>query len=228
MYLPASKKLWDKPKSNKFIYGLIDPTTKELKYIGKTVRGVQRLRDHVKETRVSPRSGMKSKKVNWINKLKNNNLIFDVIYLEYCESESDLNEAEVFYINYFKSIGSNLLNLSPGGESSYSHIFTKEEKLNLSNKMKLIMNTPEVLKKCSESHKGQVSHNKGKKSSPETITKIKLANAKRAIKVIDNNGVVYESLLDASKKVGCTPTDVRNCLINPNKIVKGLKFRKLI
>ena len=41
------------------------------------------------------------------------------------------------------------------------------------------------------------------------------------------HGTIYPSYLEASKQIGCTPTDIRRCILNPNKRIKGLSFTKV-
>lgn len=215
--------LWEKPKSDKFIYALIDPRTDEIKYIGQTYKGLLRLQRHtyLLETKE------KTKKHFWIKELKKNNLLFNVIFLEYCETQQQLNESETFFIQYFRSIGCNLLNHYDGGDGHVRPKMTSEQLEIHKKRMKIVMNDPEVRKKMSKSHLGKSPSNKGQSKSFETIQKIKEKNKLRAIKVIDSNGIIYKSLLDASKKLKCTPTDIRRCILNKNKIFKGLSFKKL-
>lgn len=222
----TSKFFWETPKNNTFIYGLIDPRTQEIKYIGKTVQGIERLRQHFYSSGNRKYEG-NTKKINWCKKLKSLGLIFDVIYLEYIENDYDLNEAESFYIQYFKSLGAELLNHTNGGEESFKRKYTEEEKKQISIKTKLAMSKPEVKLKMSLSHLGKPSSMKGKTHTSESIKKIKKANEKKSIQVIDSNENIYKSLLEASIKNNCTPTDIRRCLLNPNKKINGLTFRRL-
>jgi group I intron endonuclease len=71
------------------------------------------------------------------------NFIFDII--EFCEKEK-LIEKEQFWINSYKAKGEILYNICPIAGNMLGYKFTEEQK-----------------KKLSESHKGQVSWNKGKK-----------------------------------------------------------------
>jgi group I intron endonuclease len=93
-----------------YIYGLLDPNTKELRYIGKTNNLKVRYRDHINKLSET------NYKANWIKSLKNNNLKPELIVLEKYENESDCFKAEIFLIEYFRSIGVNLTNLTNGGE----------------------------------------------------------------------------------------------------------------
>lgn len=91
------------------IYGLDDPRTHELRYIGYTRRSLtRRLRDHLTDSHICHRT-------SWIKNLKADHLtpgIFEI------ESVPDIQaaEAECFWIAYFKYIGANLTNGTEGGE----------------------------------------------------------------------------------------------------------------
>jgi group I intron endonuclease len=222
----TSNKFWEKPKSNLVVYGLIDPRNGLLKYIGQTIRGLTRIRDHIYDLN-DYNSKYNTRKINWLKSLKRKNLVFEVIYLEYCNSIDELNEAEEFYISYFKSVGSNLLNHDSGGKNCKRKKMTEETRKLISERTKLGMSDPKVKERLRISHLGKIPSNKGQKHSFQAIQKIKEKNKLRSIKVIDSNGIIYESLLDASKKLNCTPTDIRRCLLNPKRLFKNLSFKKI-
>ncbi len=220
----GSKKYWDTPDSNTFIYGLIDPRDGSLRYIGQTTMGIDRFRGHLGDLNNKKKCNLR--KTRWMKKLLKDDLRFQVIYLEYC-NKSDLNESETFWIQYFRSIGAQLFNYDDGGDASYSPKMSPERLVEHKLLMKEVMNKPDVRKRMSDAHIGQSAWNKGKSYGPETIAKIKEFNKTRSIQVIDSLNRVYSSLLDASKKIGCTPTDIRRCLFNPSKQIKGLTFRRV-
>lgn len=224
MVIKTSKKDWEIPISDTFIYGLIDPRNGELKYIGKTTQGIERFRQHAH----SPKLGRNEKnyrKINWIKKLNKLNLKFQVIYLEYC-LESELDESEIFYIAYFKSIGCKLLNHGEGGEVTYRPKYTEEDKKQISIRTKLAWQNPEIRQKYIDSHQGRPGNNKGKKFSEQARQNIKESITNR-ISIIDSNGVIYKSMLDASKQTGHTRNYIRKCLETPDakRIIK-LNFKK--
>lgn len=219
----TSKTDWETPISNIFIYGLIDPRDGQLKYIGKTTRGIERLRQHCYS--VTTRSNERNyRKINWIKKLDSLNLKFQVIYLEYCTEET-LDEAEMFNIAYFKSIGCKLLNHSNGGEETYRHKYTEEEKKHLSIKSKNAWKNPEIRQKYIDSHKEKPGNNKGKKFSDQARKNIKDSIQNR-VSIIDSNGKEHESLLAASKEFNCSPTAIRRCIMIPHLTRNGVTFKK--
>lgn len=90
------------------IYALTDPLTSEIRYIGKTRNVGQRHNSHCytkSKTHVS----------RWIQRLKSENLFPTMVVIESGLSESEWPEAEQFWIEYYKSYGARLTNITKGG-----------------------------------------------------------------------------------------------------------------
>ena len=92
-----------------FIYGLADPETGDIRYIGKSIRPVGRLRDHINDQSLCHRT-------NWIRSLKSRGLDPELIVLESVQGEWPWQEAERFWIQYAKGHGCNLVNGTSGGD----------------------------------------------------------------------------------------------------------------
>lgn len=88
------------------IYGLCDPLTGQLRYVGKANDAASRLRGHLRNR------ATKTPVQRWIAKPGRSNLKPEQFEIERAE---DWVEAEQFWIAYFRSIGAALLNVSPGG-----------------------------------------------------------------------------------------------------------------
>jgi len=86
------------------IYGLIDPRTMKLKYIGSTTNIDRRMKDHC-----SYKYNTSSKYAMWINDLINNNVKPLYIILTTCSYKDRLKE-EYKYIAFFKSSTNNIVN----------------------------------------------------------------------------------------------------------------------
>lgn len=105
---------YNKLVMNFFIYGLFDPITNELRYIGQTIQKVEyRLRKHISESG----KGTGYYKNCWIKSLTNKGLKPEIFVLEACNSLNELNDAEEWYIQYYKSLGCKLTNMAYGGNS---------------------------------------------------------------------------------------------------------------
>ena len=103
-------------------------------YIGMTCKDLnKRLNQHInKSLRDSDRY---TKKENWIRKRISENYKIEIILLEDDLSREEAIELEVAYISKYKL--SNLTNLTTGGEGVSGYIYSKEQKLNWYNSIKV-------------------------------------------------------------------------------------------
>lgn len=90
-----------------FIYGLFDPRTQELRYIGKAANPNKRFRDHLHDE-------ARNHRTNWIKSLKMLGLIPEMLILEEVSEEVAYKE-EHWWISYMKGLGADLTNLTDGG-----------------------------------------------------------------------------------------------------------------
>lgn len=100
--------------SKTFIYGLIDPRSESIRYVGKSANPAHRLSVHLDYK--NSRTSMKSK---WIHDLAMLGMQPSLVILEDVESgESD--SAEKKWITYYLEQGSDLVNSNKGGRG-YDH-----------------------------------------------------------------------------------------------------------
>lgn len=97
------------------IYGLIDPISKHLRYVGLSTTGLKRPRCHITPSRLRHD---KSHKGNWIRQLVEANLKYEIVVIQELQEAELLGEAEVFWISYFRNMGFDLANIAPGGKGS--------------------------------------------------------------------------------------------------------------
>lgn len=180
-------------KENKFIgyvYGLYDPRTDELRYVGQTVKDLNvRLSHHIYQCK-----NVKNHKCNWINYLLNLNEKPVIKEIETSRSDSKNNlhklliNREIFLISE-NILKHNLTNLTKGGEGCFGYIHTEEHKQKISNLLKGRVYSEATKKKIGEKSKGRFhsnltkekisasligdkNHFYGKKHSKETRQKI--------------------------------------------------------
>lgn len=94
-----------------YIYGLVDPETTAIRYIGKSIHPEERLRNHINEKYPCHRR-------NWIDSLKRKGLEPELIYLVKLEGESanDWQSWEKMYIAMARRDGWPLVNETEGGD----------------------------------------------------------------------------------------------------------------
>lgn len=128
------------------IYALICPITSNIRYIGQTIRPLnRRLSSH--------KSNKKSTYVaNWFKKLDVLELMSDIkiITIEDC-NDYLLNDREIYWISYYKSVGCDLLNLTDGG-NQYSLNSESIEKIRVANLGRIV--SIETRQKQSKKRKG--------------------------------------------------------------------------
>lgn len=154
------------------IYMLICPITLECRYIGKSVDPLKRYQKHIQN---GMKEGPKRHVYSWINGLLQKQLLPEMVVIDEVE---DWVFWESFYIEYFKSIGCKLTNLTIGGEGSigYKHTEKWKQDMSLKAKGRKPWNTGKTL---SKEHKDKIAKgNKGRKFSKESKEKIGSANAK--------------------------------------------------
>ena len=168
------------------IYGLCDPITQQLRYVGKTNDPKKRLQAHLR-----CREKEKSYLTNWIKSLKAAGRKPEIFVIEDIP-EAEWQEAEQFWISYFRAIGANLVNMLPGGMGGAvrGREITEETRKKISAALsgekhfnygkpspkRGIPVSPEQIAKMRAANLGRPAHNKGKKATEETRRKLSEAH----------------------------------------------------
>lgn len=138
-----------------FIYGLIDPRTLLIRYVGKTKKGMTRPKEH----RLCRTATTGRYLINWIRSLQALGLDYEVVILEEC-ANAQLDELERFWIAYGRASCWPLTNLTRGGDgftgkhteetrrkmsaARQGHPFSAESRAKLSNSLRIYYaKTPE-------------------------------------------------------------------------------------
>jgi len=182
-----------------FIYILIDPTTEQVRYVGKTTDIKRRLRRHINERYLHD-----SYKDRWLRKLLDNNLSPQIEIIDEVGKDNWV-FWEQFYISYFRFIGSSLTNRTIGGDqppSTKGRKHTMESRMKMSNTKKgkpipWLNNGSERSEKhkmnLSKSCKGRESPNKGNVYTEEFRKKLSNSSTvKRKVKQISLNGDIIK------------------------------------
>ena len=171
-------------KRTTFIYTLSDPSSMEVRYVGKTVDPKQRLRQHI-------HSSKKRYLSSWIKSLAINGKspLMEVID----QSDDDWESLERFYISYFKFLGVRLTNLTDGGDGQHGRVVSQESRM----KMRL----SHLGRRTSESTRLALSKAlTGRVLSKETRDKISKANTGKKLPPlsVDRKNKISKSLLGRS------------------------------
>lgn len=114
------------------IYALQDPETKQIRYIGKSTKGLKRPHEHKRAYSLKAHTH----KNNWIKSLFAKNLMYEIVVLEENIEDNQLDTKEIYWIAYHKSINSPLTNGTDGGEGSLGREISEETRKLLGEKKK--------------------------------------------------------------------------------------------
>lgn len=213
-----------------FIYIVKHPITLEVRYVGQTCKGKSRFRKHLITVKPQPISC-------FIQSLISNSLlpIFEII--EYCEV-SKLDEREKYWISYYRSICTNLLNLTDGGKTTRGYKMPKEVVEHLRNLSKtrkgywkgkkLPENMRIAISEAAKLRIGKLNSFFGKKHSKKS--KIKMQNSKKTkVSVIcHQNNKIYKSMNDAGKDLNIYSETIMRQILKKQKTACGYTFSMIV
>lgn len=217
------------------VYILSDPVTGLIRYVGKTQTGLRRrLREHLRAARRGDRRHV----CCWLRSLD------EQPNIEVVEETADpvsLNDAERFYISYFRSLGFDLTNHTHGGEG------TVGVRRNRTPEWNAKLGAAHRGKKISPQHRAAISSKlKGVSKGPfsyehrKNISKARTGTAGRKWSeldrivrarqsgggpFIDQHGNRYESVLEAALETGLRPSNICSVLKLRDKSYRGFRFR---
>lgn len=158
-----------------FIYGLKDPRTDEIRYIGKTNDCAIRLHYH----RTHCKTG-RTHKDNWLVGLKTAGYEPDMVILEETETDAQAYEREQHWIAYGREQGWKLTNHTDGGEGTLGYQWTDEQRTAFSQKKKGTTFTDEHRAALSFAQKERLEREphvrQGMRHSPESVEKMRQAH----------------------------------------------------
>lgn len=182
-----------KAEPTTFIYGLIDPTQNTLRYIGKSNKPKYRFNEHLKDTKAA------THKTRWIRAMQKSGVPPQMIILEEVP-KSEWQDAEVWWIAYFKGLGAKLTNATMGGDGNC------DPSAETMAKWKAQTNSPERRAQISAHNKGLPGPNKGKTFSPEY--RKKLSESHKGYKVPEDRVEAHRQwMVENAPMRGKTHTD---------------------
>lgn len=117
------------PYKRNEIYVLIDPRDGEVRYVGITICGIlNRTKGHIRQAQQISCQTYKSR---WIRTLLEIGLKPAVKLIAIVHPWENWKEKEIYWISYYKSLGSRLTNASIGGEGAPGYKHTEEAKLKI-------------------------------------------------------------------------------------------------
>lgn len=210
-----------------FIYTLRHPITKEIRYIGKTVKSLQkRLNNHIFESKE-----LKCHRHKWVNSILQIGLKPEIELIDIVKIDN-WQFWESYWIEQFKYWGFNLVNGTAGGDgcdwTNKKHSNESKEKMSIAKIGKSTWNknkklTKEHIKKLSEAHLG-------KKISTKSIDKRSETNRIPVALIDSKNNIikVFKGISEATREFGLKYNQINQIIKSgiPSKR-KGYLFKYL-
>ncbi len=134
------------------IYGLKDPTTGSIRYVGKSSTGLKRPTVHRCRCR-DPKN--KSHLANWVRGLEAIGLTYEIVILEVLPDNTAFREAEPKWITKLRNEGHDLTNATAGGEGIVGYRHTDETRKKMGDTRKGRVFSPEHRAALSKARKGK-------------------------------------------------------------------------
>lgn len=223
------------------LYGLSDPATGELRYIGITEQPLRvRLRAHMAQAR----SGRNTHLYHWIGNLGS------APAMEAIEEHRDrqsLIEAERFYIAYLRYLGFRLVNGTDGGDGGSpspearrkiaaarrGSTASAETRAKLSAAGRMQVQSEETKAKRAASMIGRPTSDRTRAAVAEAnrrrvfteAMRLRVSTAMGGAAVVDDRGVVYFCAAEASRVTGISKAQISRVLRGRASHVHGISFR---
>lgn len=163
------------------IYGLIDPRTRLIRYVGMSSSGLKRPSAHRRASQLVRRTRC----VSWIKSLLAEGLDYEIVVLEEVASKTALVATEIWWIAYGRASGWPLTNLTDGGEGRIGHRASEDTRRKMSEAQRGRKHTAESKAKIAAAHTGMrhsdeakaknASAHKGRTASASTRAKMSAA-----------------------------------------------------
>jgi hypothetical protein len=209
------------------IYGLFDPDTKDIRYVGITSRSViSRLSEHLRKAKKG-----KTYKDRWVAKLLSNGKVPLLCILYTASSFEEVKALEICFIFYFRNSGHSLVNTTDGGDGALGLKHSEEYIKRLVLRCKG--------KKLSENHKLAIRKGNiipamlGKHHSEKTKQILRdkslgqVSSQRKKVMCI-NTGEEYPSLMEAGKQLKISYKCIHKQIYGLLKTYKGLRFKYIL
>lgn len=218
-------------REKRIVYGLVDPITHGIRYVGLSKNGIGRAEQHRNPKRLGRDHTHKG---NWIKQLIRLGETYTVVVLE--SGVEDLVLSERRWIKHGLELGWDLTNITHGGEvGPEGYKFTKQHRAKISAALKGQKKKPlskahaQALRASRAGHKNSTVHRKkiskalmGHSVPAETREKIRSTLEKPVVDL--STGVVYPSQKKAAAELGLCARSVNRVLCGKHNHTGGRKF----
>lgn len=228
------------------IYALVDPITKEIKYVGCTTQSLKKRLSHHSRF-FNYKNGTKSdKKMKWCEDLFKQNLKPEIFELDRC-SEADKIILENYWIAQFKAWNFNLLNQKWENDSFFEKSKRKQLSKNHLDKLKGRKISEESRLKCKTAAIKRVEKRFGlkpikkeasvkwlnsmkefHKNCSEHLEKIRLKKKTKKVLQMDEDGNIlktWNSVTEVANFFNCDKSSIRHVIIGTRQRSQGFKWK---
>lgn len=211
------------------IYGLKDPNTLAIRYVGQSSTGMRRPRSHFLPSSLRAQTYC----ARWIRRLSESGSLPEIVILEVVVDAHELSSAERWWIARLRSEGARLTNLTDGGEGMRGHRATPETRAKLSaarmGNRNAAGNTNRRGKAASIETRARISaslvgtrRRVGKVHSTES--KVRMSRSHGGRPIFDQLGREYVSQAVAARALGLCQANIRAVLAGRRRHTKGYIF----
>lgn len=188
-------------KPTYLIYGLIDPDTDQVRYVGKSSSGLKRPSHHWLHKQLRER---RDRCHNWVRSVLARGKIPIVKVLQETENSEALNELEKMWITNLRIQGCDLTNMTEGGDGIVGPMSLEvKEKISRARKLGNYIPWSKTHEYSQESRQRMRAAKLGKKQNPEHIEKRAASNRgkKRSDEFRKKMSEIRKSLHERKKNV---------------------------
>ena len=194
------------------VYGLFDPSTGELRYIGKSTTGPKRrLQEHLSPSKLCTHTH----KNCWLRSLLEKGLRPDLVVLEVCGNAETAEILEKQAIAHYRGLGFRLTNNTDGGEGATGYHHTEEHKRYMRS-LFLGRERPGVGEKVRLKALGRV---------PSRAARVRSSTTHGGRSFVDaDTGRMYDTLGEAARELGLSAGNISSVLRGRYKHTGGHRF----
>ena len=203
-----------------YIYGLMNPESREIRYVGKTGNINNRYLSHINASK-----RLKTHLGAWIKSLISKNMLPEIIILEEC-SEENWEEREITWISFYP----NLVNKQKGGNQPSTHKKAFKKYSSSRKKYKVncsYNNTVYYLGSFVTTIEAERRYDDFQKDPIKIINTLTPKYNKQPIEMLKDNILIreFKSVSEASKELGIIVSNISANCRGKNKTCRGYVFR---
>jgi hypothetical protein len=215
------------------IYGLLDPRTYEVRYVGQTSQGMRRPAQHWTASSLAHETN--KHKRNWLRQLLRQQLTPLITILEHVNRATRLDAREKYWIKKLRDAGVRLTNLTEGGCQPRGYKWSLEGRINQSWAQRQRFADPcerrahgERIRRRWASGSFRKKMRAVRKAQFTDAVRVKIARTLGGKPIRDQNGVVYATIAAAASQLGLRRSGIQLVLRGKYTHTGGYRFSYVV